>query len=73
MICQLRELRTDIYGPSKPEDNLVNGSGNGAVSSLRKRTVVHLSLSDAIPAYGPINDFTFSLAKNGVRLWLLSR
>ena len=63
----LNGLLTDIYGPSQPEDKLaVNGSGHGATSASKKRTVVHLSLSDSLPAYGPINDFTFSLAKNGV-------
>ncbi|TCD71004.1 mRNA cleavage and polyadenylation factor subunit [Steccherinum ochraceum] len=59
----------DIYGPSNPEDKVANnGSTNGGISSLRKRTVVHLSLSDSIPAYGSINDFTFSLTKLGDRL-----
>lgn len=33
----------------------------------KTRTVLHLSLCDAIPGHGPISDLTFSLAKNGVR------
>ncbi|KAH8089926.1 CPSF A subunit region-domain-containing protein [Cristinia sonorae] len=57
----------DIYGPSKAEDKLTANGMNGAAGSLRTRTVVHLSFSDSIPAYGPINDFTFSVAKNGDR------
>jgi hypothetical protein len=28
--------------------------------------VIHLSLCDSLPAYGPITDLTFALAKNGV-------
>ncbi|PCH44667.1 hypothetical protein WOLCODRAFT_77692 [Wolfiporia cocos MD-104 SS10] len=31
------------------------------------RTVVHLSLCDSLPAYGPISDMAFTLAKNGER------
>ncbi|EGO29249.1 hypothetical protein SERLADRAFT_445076 [Serpula lacrymans var. lacrymans S7.9] len=33
----------------------------------RTRSVVHLSLCDSLPAYGPISDVTFSLAKLGDR------
>jgi cleavage and polyadenylation specificity factor subunit 1 len=39
--------------------------------SKRTRTVVQLSLCDSLPAYGPIADMTFSLARNGVRSILI--
>lgn len=55
----------DIYG-DLGEPSHVNGSANGAGPTKNKRTVVHLSLCDSLPAYGPIADMTFSLAKNGV-------
>ncbi|EPQ53745.1 hypothetical protein GLOTRDRAFT_107026 [Gloeophyllum trabeum ATCC 11539] len=32
-----------------------------------KRSVVHLSLCDTLPAHGPISDITFSVTKNGDR------
>lgn len=34
---------------------------------MRTRSVIHLSLCDSIPAYGPVADMTFSLSKVGVR------
>jgi cleavage and polyadenylation specificity factor subunit 1 len=37
-----------------------------------KRKVIHLSLCDSIPAYGPIADMAFSLARNGVSCAFLS-
>ncbi|KAI0062778.1 hypothetical protein BV25DRAFT_1855577 [Artomyces pyxidatus] len=58
----------DIYGTSRPSPPpLANGIANGMSSSSKKRTVIHLSLCDSLPAYGPISDMTFSLAKNGDR------
>jgi hypothetical protein len=30
------------------------------------RTVIHLSLSDTIPGYGPVTDLTFSISRIGV-------
>ncbi|THU96462.1 hypothetical protein K435DRAFT_664536, partial [Dendrothele bispora CBS 962.96] len=33
----------------------------------RTRSVIHLSLTDSIPAHGPIMDMAFSLATNGYR------
>jgi cleavage and polyadenylation specificity factor subunit 1 len=53
---------TDIYGTSSP-DPLPSAS---TVPSAKTRTVIHLSLCDSLPAYGPISDLTFALAKNGV-------
>ena len=35
-----------------------------------KHKVIHLSLSDSLPAYGPITDMTFSLARNGVSFFV---
>ncbi|KAI0634706.1 CPSF A subunit region-domain-containing protein [Trametes polyzona] len=59
----------DLYGPSsKAEQPAANGTANGAVDSVRTRTVVRLSLCDAIPAYGPISDMAFGLARNGDRV-----
>ncbi|KAH9930484.1 CPSF A subunit region-domain-containing protein [Epithele typhae] len=58
----------DLYGPSETKDN-TNGAGatNGVVDSVRTRTVVHLSLCDAIPGHGSINDMAFGYARNGDR------
>lgn len=39
---------------------------SGAGATIRTRSVIHLSLCDSLPAYGPIADMTFSLAKSGV-------
>ncbi|TFK70705.1 hypothetical protein BDN72DRAFT_838644 [Pluteus cervinus] len=58
----------DIYGPSTTgNETTTDGQRDGKLSSRKTRTVVHLSLSDSLPAYGPIADMTFSLAKNGDR------
>ncbi|TFY75914.1 hypothetical protein EWM64_g8097, partial [Hericium alpestre] len=55
----------DIYGSSKPEPT---PAANGVVeSTVKKRSVIHLSLCDALPAWGSISDMTFSLARNGDR------
>lgn len=48
------------------DEELAKGATNGVSVPYRKRTVVHLSLCDSIPGYGPISDMTFSLTKNGV-------
>ncbi|KAF9235610.1 CPSF A subunit region-domain-containing protein [Melanogaster broomeanus] len=57
----------DLYGDSKP---MARAAPNGAVPgapALRTRSVTYLSLCDSLPAYGPIADMTFSLAKIGER------
>ena len=60
-------LSLDIYGTSKAADSIVaNGLANGHTASKKMRTVIHLSLRDSLPAYGPIASMTFSLARNGV-------
>ena len=60
-------LSLDIYGTSKGADSTVtNGLANGHAASKKLRTVIHLSLRDSLPAYGPIASMTFSLARNGV-------
>jgi hypothetical protein len=56
------ECVSDIYGTSSP-DPLPSAS---AAPSVKTRTVTHISLCDSLPAYGPISDLTFALAKNGV-------
>ena len=62
-------LSLDIYGTSKAADSTVaNGLANGHAASKNMRTVIHLSLRDSLPAYGPIASMTFSLARNGVGL-----
>ncbi|KAI0302807.1 CPSF A subunit region-domain-containing protein [Multifurca ochricompacta] len=53
----------DIYGTSNP-DPLPSTS---TAPSAKTRTVIHLSICDSLPAYGPISDLTFALAKNGDR------
>ncbi|TFY69793.1 hypothetical protein EVG20_g3009 [Dentipellis fragilis] len=57
----------DIYGSSKPTPQPNANGVNGVTSTVKKRTVIHLSLCDALPAWGPISDLTFSLARNGDR------
>jgi len=44
-----------------------DGGTQSAAKKTRTKTIIHLSLRDSIPAYGPIASMTFSLAKNGVR------
>lgn len=58
----------DIYGPSKVVEPSNKGLVNGKPSK-QTRTVIQLSLCDSLPAYGPIADVTFSLARNGVCLF----
>lgn len=41
--------------------------GDGLTSATESRSVIHLSLCDSLPAYGPITDMIFSLTRNGVR------
>jgi hypothetical protein len=51
---------------------VANPAPNGIVSGApapRTRSVMYLSLCDSLPAYGPIADMTFSLAKLGVRAY----
>ncbi|KAF8156589.1 CPSF A subunit region-domain-containing protein [Crassisporium funariophilum] len=58
----------DIYGGSKVVTNSsTKGLVNGQNTAIKTRTVIHLSLRDSIPAYGPIASMAFSLAKNGDR------
>ncbi|KAG6916934.1 hypothetical protein DXG01_004621 [Tephrocybe rancida] len=56
----------DIYGDSKATEPVTNGHANGKAAK-KTRTVIKLSLCDALPSYGPIADMTFSLARNGER------
>ena len=56
------ECVSDIYGTSSP-DPLPSAS---TVPLAKTRTVIHLSLCNSLPTYGPISDLTFALAKNGV-------
>ncbi|KAL1941832.1 hypothetical protein VTO73DRAFT_6832 [Trametes versicolor] len=59
----------DLYGPSGSGDQpSANGTTNGTVDSVKKRTVVRLSLCDALPAHGAISDMAFGLARNGDRV-----
>lgn len=51
---------------------MAKATANGTVAgvhSSRTRSVIHLSLCDSLPAYGPIADMTFSLSKLGVRIY----
>lgn len=54
----------DIYGDSTME---TEPTANGVTHVRKTKTVIHLSLRDYLPAYGPISSMTFSLAMNGVR------
>jgi hypothetical protein len=53
----------DIYGDSAIE---VEPTTNGVTHVKKTKTVIHLSLRDYLPAYGPVSSMTFSLAMNGV-------
>ncbi|KAF4616622.1 hypothetical protein D9613_008890 [Agrocybe pediades] len=59
----------DIYGVSaKPAaPTMSNGNQDEHAPAKKMRTVIHLSLRDALPAHGPITSMAFSLAKNGDR------
>jgi hypothetical protein len=71
LIPKSDNLLSDIYGTSNTTDSTVpNGLTNGHTTLKKRRTVIHLSLRDSLPAYGPIASMTFSLAKNGVRFQL---
>lgn len=60
----------DIYGSSKTTTkSTTHGQTSGQASIKNMRTVIHLSLRDSLPAHGPIASMTFSLAKNGVRVF----
>ena len=59
-------MMPDLYGSSRLEEEAANGGTTGSSALVRKRFVVHLSLCDALPAYGPISDMTFALTRNGV-------
>jgi len=52
----------DLYGDSKPT------AASTAITTVAKKTrsVLHLSLRDSLPAYGPITGMTFSLSNEGV-------
>ena len=41
---------------------------NDLTKVVKTRTVLHLSIRDALNAHGPITSMTFSLAHNGVRI-----
>ncbi|KAF5309321.1 hypothetical protein D9611_014402 [Ephemerocybe angulata] len=52
----------DLYGPSKPVESTTTET---AVAPKKMRSVLHLSLKDHLPAYGPISGMTFSLTSEG--------
>lgn len=57
-----------IYGISKPPA-AVNGVATKNTTT-KIVTSINISLCDTIPAYGPISDMTFGIAKNGVsNIW----
>ncbi|KAF8886814.1 CPSF A subunit region-domain-containing protein [Infundibulicybe gibba] len=49
------------------DDDATNGQPDAKGGAKNTRTVIHLSLCDSLPAYGPIADMAFSLARNGDR------
>ncbi|KAH7882293.1 CPSF A subunit region-domain-containing protein [Phlebopus sp. FC_14] len=57
----------DLYGESKLGTHAAANGTAARASTSRTRSVIHISLCDSIPAYGPIADMTFSLAKLGER------
>ncbi|KAI6021714.1 CPSF A subunit region-domain-containing protein [Pisolithus microcarpus] len=57
----------DLYGESRA---VAQATPNGTVSrgpTSRTRSVIHVTLCDSLPAYGPISDLAFSLSKVGER------
>lgn len=58
----------DIYGDviRDTAQQLINGHA----AAVEMRSVIHLSLCDAIPAHGTIADMTFALTRNGVSRYL---
>lgn len=59
----------DIYGGSKSTPGpSPNGVHDARGAAKKTKTVIHLSLRDSLPAYGPIASMAFSLARNGVSL-----
>jgi len=64
-------MYSDIYGISKTittptKDGSTTNGTQPAAKKTKTKSVIHLSLRDSLPAYGPIASMTFSLAKNGV-------
>lgn len=55
------DIYADVINESRSNPHI-----NGHAPSVETRTVVHLTLCDSLPAYGPINDMVFALVKNGV-------
>ncbi|KAJ2917885.1 hypothetical protein MD484_g2498, partial [Candolleomyces efflorescens] len=55
----------DLYGSSKPP--LPSTTSQLILTPKKTRTVLHLSLRDALPAYGPITSLCFSLSQDGDR------
>lgn len=67
-MCAFDGLVIDLYGESKISDAKEMNGHATTVSGARTREVIHLSLCDALPAYGPISAMTFSVGRNGVCL-----
>nr|VWP00056.1 Amidohydrolase family protein [Ganoderma boninense] len=67
-VLDMMDADDDLYGPSTVADHpAANGAINGVIDNVRTRTVIHLSLCDVIPAYGPVTDMAFGLSRNGDR------
>ena len=56
---------TDFYGSGEGTSHS-GGLGINGLTNVETRSVLHLSFSDSLFAYGPIADMTFSLTRNGV-------
>ncbi|KAG6812354.1 hypothetical protein H0H92_003254 [Tricholoma furcatifolium] len=57
----------DLYGPSAKSNEAAHSVHANGKTTKKTCTVIKLSLCDSLPAYGPITDMTFSLARNGDR------
>ncbi|KAG2030510.1 CPSF A subunit region-domain-containing protein [Suillus americanus] len=57
----------NLYGDSQTATQATVGAPSGTSAAIKTHSIIHLSLCDLLPAYGPIADMTFSLAKNGER------
>lgn len=56
----------DFYGESNGTLKIGGPGTLNGLASLETRSVLHLSFSDSLFAYGPISDMAFSLTRNGV-------
>ncbi|KLO09211.1 cleavage factor protein [Schizopora paradoxa] len=55
----------DIYGDIKTSQSGPGQLSNGQSGAVERRSVLHLSMCDSLPAHGPVSDMAFALTRNG--------